>query len=126
MTCANRALNSHDIYKWHTDQRRAAGRPRASSFAGSTRAPHPAFEHIHEPGGFRRNYVLLRANEQGAAEPPQMLNSFIDFLLLYGHFVRVIWSLAKSHGTHHNVRRQEKTSRKMKTRIRRTMRKVLL
>lgn len=48
----------------------------------------PAFEHIHEPGGFRRNYVKLRANEQGA-EQPQMLNNFIDFLLLFGHFVSV-------------------------------------
>jgi hypothetical protein len=45
----------------------------------------PAFEHIHEPGGFRRNYVLLQANEQGAE--PQILNNFIDFLLLFGHFV---------------------------------------
>lgn len=56
------------------------------SFAGPSQAPHPAFEHIHEPGGFRRNYVILRANEQGEEEP-RMLNNFIDFLLLFGHFV---------------------------------------
>ncbi|KIK10232.1 hypothetical protein K443DRAFT_670855 [Laccaria amethystina LaAM-08-1] len=76
---------THDIYKWHADQRRQAGRIRSASFAGPSQPPPAAFEHIHEPGGFRRNYVILRANEQGAEEP-QMLNNFIDFLLLFGHF----------------------------------------
>ncbi|KAF8969229.1 transmembrane amino acid transporter protein-domain-containing protein [Flammula alnicola] len=80
-----RMVLMHDIYKWHTDQRRQAARVRSASFAGPSQTPHPAFEHIHEPGGFRRNYVLLRANEQGAEEP-QILNNFIDFLLLFGHF----------------------------------------
>lgn len=81
--------SSHDVYKWHADQTRNAGRARAVSFAGLPQQPDPTFEHIHEPGGFRRNYVKLRANEQGAEEP-QMLNNFIDFLLLFGHFVRHI------------------------------------
>ncbi|KAF9453490.1 hypothetical protein P691DRAFT_755544 [Macrolepiota fuliginosa MF-IS2] len=76
---------THDVYKWHADQRRQAGRARAVSFAGLPQQADPAFEHIHEPGGFRRNYVKLRANEQGAEEP-QMLNNFIEFLLLFGHF----------------------------------------
>ena len=58
---------------------------RSASFAGLSAPPDPAFEHIHEPGGFRRNYVLLQANEQGAE--PRILNNFIDFLLLFGHFV---------------------------------------
>jgi hypothetical protein len=84
-------FKSHDIYKWHADQRRQAARVRASSFAGPSQAPQPAFEHIHEPGGFRRNYVKLRANEQGE-EHPQMLNNFIDFLLLFGHFVCFIFA----------------------------------
>ncbi|KAG5637485.1 hypothetical protein H0H81_004408 [Sphagnurus paluster] len=75
---------THDIYKWEAGVRR--GRARAVSFAGSTAQPNPAFEHIHEPGGFRRNYVLLRATEQGAEEPPRMLNNFIDFLYIFGHF----------------------------------------
>jgi len=74
---------THDIYKWHADQQRV-GRMRSASFAGLSPPPDPAFEHIHEPGGFRRNYVLLQANEQGAE--PRMLNNFIDFLLLFGHF----------------------------------------
>lgn len=30
--------------------------------------------------------MKLRANEQGVDEPP-MLNNFIDFLTLFGHFV---------------------------------------
>ncbi|KAH8117950.1 transmembrane amino acid transporter protein-domain-containing protein [Phellopilus nigrolimitatus] len=53
---------THPIYKWQADQRRQAVRPRAAPL-------HPAFEHIREPGGFRRNYVILRANEQGIDEP---------------------------------------------------------
>ncbi|KAH8100834.1 transmembrane amino acid transporter protein-domain-containing protein [Cristinia sonorae] len=75
---------THSLYKWQADQRRAAARPRAASFAGSTAPPHPAFEHIHEPGGFRRNYVLLRAGERGA-EPP-VLRNFLEFLYIFGHF----------------------------------------
>jgi proton-coupled amino acid transporter len=82
---------SHDVYKWHADQQRHAGRARAVSFAGLPQQPDPAFEHIHEPGGFRRNYVKLRANEQGTEEP-QMLNNFIEFLLLFGHFVCILFS----------------------------------
>ncbi|KAF5367185.1 hypothetical protein D9758_003891 [Tetrapyrgos nigripes] len=75
---------THDIYKWHAQTRRQANRPRAASYAASTLTPDPAFEHIHEPGGFRRNYVLLKANEQG--EEPTILNNFIDFLYLFGHY----------------------------------------
>jgi solute carrier family 36 (proton-coupled amino acid transporter) len=80
--------HSHDIYKWQSHQRQqVVARSRAASFSGGRSAPvDPAFEHIHEPGGFRRNYVLLRANEQGA-EGPVVLNNFIDFLFIFGHFV---------------------------------------
>ncbi|THU81388.1 hypothetical protein K435DRAFT_972367 [Dendrothele bispora CBS 962.96] len=77
---------THDIYKWHANTRRQAiARPRSVSFTGSNQTPNPAFEHIHEPGGFRRNYVLLKANEQGTEEPT-ILNNFIDFLYLFGHY----------------------------------------
>lgn len=76
---------THDIYKWHTDQRRQAVRPRASSFSGSVAPLNPAFEHIHEPGGFRRNYVLMHANEHGGEER-RATNNFIDFLYIYGQF----------------------------------------
>lgn len=76
---------THDIYKWHASQRRQGARPRASSYAGSVAPPNPTFEHIHEPGGFRRNYVLLQANEQGVDER-RTTNNFIDFLYIYGQF----------------------------------------
>ncbi|KAG6919207.1 hypothetical protein DXG01_008505 [Tephrocybe rancida] len=74
---------THDIYKWHAGVSR--GRARAASFAGPSTQQDPAFEHIHEPGGFRRNYVTLRAIEQGTEEP-RMLTNFIDFLYIFGHF----------------------------------------
>ncbi|KAI0784285.1 transmembrane amino acid transporter protein-domain-containing protein [Abortiporus biennis] len=77
---------THSLYKWQADQRRASVRPRSASFAASTTsARHPAFEHIHEPGGFRRNYVLLRAHERGEQEP-HIARNFIEFLYLFGHF----------------------------------------
>lgn len=77
---------THNIYKWQADQRRGT-RPRAASFAGSTRSSvNPTFANIHEPGGFRRNYLLMRAHEQGE-EQPEMVSSFIEFLYLFGHFV---------------------------------------
>ncbi|KAJ3813712.1 vacuolar amino acid transporter 4 [Lentinula aff. lateritia] len=79
---------THDIYKWHLNAQRQARRVRSASFSAAARpAPDPAFEHIHEPGGFRRNYVLLRAgNEDGGEEPRVFVNNFIDFLFLFGHF----------------------------------------
>ena len=79
---------THDIYKWQSDQRRLA-RPRSSSFAGSTLSATRTFPNIHEPGGFRRNYLLMRAHEQGE-EQPEMVSSFIEFLYLFGHFVNNI------------------------------------
>lgn len=76
----------HDIYKYQSKQRQQA-RPRAASFTTQySSTTNPAFEHIHEPGGFRRNYVLLRNGPEGSGEDPQMLNNFVDFLYLYGHF----------------------------------------
>lgn len=77
---------THDVYKWHADQRRQAGRPRAASFAGSVTPSHPAFEHIHEPGGFRRNYVLLQSNGQGVYEDRRATNNFVEFLYIFGQF----------------------------------------
>jgi proton-coupled amino acid transporter len=77
---------THDIYKWNADQRRLAARGRAASLVAPRAAtPDPVFEHIHEPGGFRRNYVLMRATERGEDEPV-ILNNFIEFLYIFGHF----------------------------------------
>jgi len=81
---------THPIYKWQADKRKATTRSRAASFSGPSteplHSPHPAFEHIHEPGGFRRNYVMLRADDQGGDDLPVSSN-FIEFLYLFGHFV---------------------------------------
>ncbi|KAJ7214339.1 vacuolar amino acid transporter 4 [Mycena pura] len=78
---------THDIYKWQSsDQRKQTMRGRAASLVlPRQRTPDPAFEHIHEPGGFRRNYVLMRATERGGEEP-LVLNNFIEFLYIFGHF----------------------------------------
>lgn len=76
---------THDIYKWHTDQRRQAARPRAASYSGSVAPSNPAFEHIHEPGGFRRNYVHLQSNGQTLYER-RTTNNFIEFLYIFGQF----------------------------------------
>ncbi|KAI0925876.1 hypothetical protein AcV5_008488 [Taiwanofungus camphoratus] len=76
---------THNIYKWQADKRRQAARPRAASFSGSTTsAPDPAFQHIHEPGGFRRNYLLTHGDRDGVELPAP--RNFIEFLYLFGHF----------------------------------------
>ena len=93
-------FSRHNIYKWHAEKRKA--RARAVSFAGPSQVPDPAFEHIHEPGGFRRNYVLLRALEQGVTERP-ILNNFIDFLYLFGHFVGSLHSYPARYFTHNGT-----------------------
>ncbi|KZT73071.1 hypothetical protein DAEQUDRAFT_808609 [Daedalea quercina L-15889] len=77
---------THNIYKWQADKRRAAARPRSASFAGSTRSADPAFQHIHEPGGFRRNYLLLRRGDEATSQLPHVPRNFIEFLYLFGHF----------------------------------------
>ncbi|KAH9989449.1 transmembrane amino acid transporter protein-domain-containing protein [Russula vinacea] len=70
---------THGIYKWQQEQTRLS-RPRAVSFSGSTgQTQDPAFEHIHEPGGFRRNYVLLQGTVSEEREPPRMLNNLSTF-----------------------------------------------
>ncbi|KAJ7811099.1 transmembrane amino acid transporter protein-domain-containing protein [Mycena olivaceomarginata] len=62
----------------HADVRR-----RSSRLAQPRRIPRSTTS--TEPGGFRRNYVLMRANERGEDEPV-MLNNFIEFLYIFGHF----------------------------------------
>ena len=81
------SCSRHNIYKWQADKRRQAARPRSASYAGSTHVepPHPAFEHIHEPGGFRRTYVVMNDPERATDRP--MVRNFIEFLYIFGHFV---------------------------------------
>lgn len=46
----------------------------------------PTLAHIKEPGGFRRNFLVNKAQEQGL-EAPTMMRNVVDFLFIYGHFV---------------------------------------
>jgi len=80
--------HSHDLYKWQHDHR-----PRPTRSASFSHVPldrsvvlDPTLAHIKEPGGFRRNFVVNRAQEQGL-EAPTVLRNVVDFLFLYGHFV---------------------------------------
>jgi hypothetical protein len=82
---------SHDLYKWQQDHQRTTGGPqRSASFShlptDRTSTIDPSLAHIREPGGFRRNFVVNKAQEQGL-EPPTLVRNVVDFLFLYGHFV---------------------------------------
>lgn len=85
---------THDIYKWQAG--RDLGRARSASFSGRPPERHPAFEHIREPGGFRRNYLLLRADDNDLEDGTvshgnrRILATFIDFLYIFGHFVSLV------------------------------------
>lgn len=77
---------THGIYKYQQTSLRAARR--ASFSAPPVRrntSLDPSLAHIHEPGGFRRQFVINSARERGE-QAPRVLKSFVDFLYLYGHF----------------------------------------
>lgn len=91
---------THDIYKWQSDT--VLRRTRSVSYSGPQGNKHPAFEHIREPGGFRRNYLLLRSETQDSGDlehgngengRARMINNFIDFLYMFGHFVSMSTTL---------------------------------
>lgn len=64
--------------------------------------------------------MLLRANEQGTQEPPRMLNNFIDFLFIFGHFVRFISSDTSACAEHIPFRPVKILKKTMKTTRKRT------
>lgn len=78
-----------DIYRWaHQNRRKTTRRTRSESVhlpRTNTIDPEIDVEGIKEPGGFRR-FFLLRKAENSGQPPPRALRSFIDFLSLYGHF----------------------------------------
>uniref|UniRef100_V5EQL7 Amino acid transporter n=2 Tax=Kalmanozyma brasiliensis (strain GHG001) TaxID=1365824 RepID=V5EQL7_KALBG len=78
-----------DVYRWaHKNRRVSARRTRSESLhmpRTATIDPELDVQGIKEPGGFRRFFVVNRAEEQGRPAP-RALRSFIDFLSLYGHF----------------------------------------
>ncbi|WFD31628.1 hypothetical protein MSPP1_002667 [Malassezia sp. CBS 17886] len=78
---------TEDIYRW-AHQNRQARRPRRSSMhlpSTSDLQGTVDMDTLKRPGGFRRSYVVCNAAEQGKP-PPRALRSFVDFLMLYGHF----------------------------------------
>lgn len=78
---------TEDLYKW-AHQNRRPRRPRSESMHTlntSGLATDVDRDLIKQPGGFRRSFVLNQAAEQGKPAPRAM-RSFVDFLMLYGHF----------------------------------------
>ncbi|RXK38547.1 solute carrier family 36 (proton-coupled amino acid transporter) [Tremella mesenterica] len=80
---------THDLYKWQHDHDQQARLTRSASFShiplDRSAILDPTLAHIKEPGGFRRNFVVNRAHEQGL-EAPTMLRNVVEFLYFYGHF----------------------------------------
>ncbi|WWD18297.1 hypothetical protein CI109_102747 [Kwoniella shandongensis] len=78
---------THDLYKWQHEHRSRPVRSASFSHVPLDRSAilDPTLAHIKEPGGFRRNFVVNRAQEQGL-EAPTMVRNVVDFLFLYGHF----------------------------------------
>lgn len=76
-----------DVYRW-AHQNKRPRRPRSESMhvinPSSIDSPVER-DLVKQPGGFRRSYVLNQAVEHGKT-PPRALRSFVDFLMLYGHF----------------------------------------
>ena len=86
----------HDLYKWQHEHRVRPNRAASFSHVPLDRSAilDPTLAHIKEPGGFRRNFVAARAEEQGL-EAPTMARNVVDFLYLYGHFVRDLMTRCK-------------------------------
>jgi proton-coupled amino acid transporter len=94
---------TRQIYRWSAqqeeDQRQKMKRSQSFS-ADRARAHEPLLDinSIHQPGGFRRNFIRRAADQSPAPGPsgygtvtqkPQPVvftNNFLEFLTLYGHF----------------------------------------
>ena len=77
---------TEDVYRW-AHQNRPRPRRSESVFLPRTRDLDSGIDSdiLKQPGGFRRSYVMTHAAEQGKP-PPRALKSFVEFLMLYGHF----------------------------------------
>lgn len=77
---------TREVYKWQEDMDRdASARPRAQSFY-LPREETQEIQIMKEPGGFRRNYIRAKADQNGTRPPANFTRNFIDFLTIYGHF----------------------------------------
>ena len=77
---------TEDLYRW-AHQNRPRTRRTESVRLPRTRDLDSVIDSdiLKQPGGFRRSYVMAQAAEQGKP-PPRALKSFVEFLMLYGHF----------------------------------------
>lgn len=80
---------TRQLYRWQRDHEVDAAnksRTRSKSF-DMPRPVNPENANIKVPGGFRRNFISKRAQEQQQQNPPTFLTrNFIEFLSIYGHF----------------------------------------
>lgn len=112
--------NSHAIYKYQQSSLRPARRASFSApLPRRDTSIDPSLAHIHEPGGFRRQFIINSARERGQ-EAPRVLRSFVDFLYLYGHFVSSSVQSPKIIPNDLGLLRQEKISTRTKTRNQKT------
>ncbi|ORX93915.1 hypothetical protein K493DRAFT_330053 [Basidiobolus meristosporus CBS 931.73] len=81
---------THDIYKNIDPPQRPA---RSNSFSDSINSPYVNAENrksavglMREPGGFRRDYIVSKAQQQGKAPPAVATRSFMDYMYLFNHF----------------------------------------
>ncbi|KAK9768083.1 hypothetical protein K7432_001579 [Basidiobolus ranarum] len=80
---------THDIYKSIEPPQRQA---RSNSFSDTLNSPYVNSENrsavslMREPGGFRRDYIVNKAQQQGKAPPAVATRSFMDYMYLFNHF----------------------------------------
>ncbi|CAG8446432.1 3361_t:CDS:2 [Ambispora leptoticha] len=79
---------THEVYKWHQDvESEPLKRSRSKSlYLPRSELSDPHFSNIRQPGGFRRHYVSMKAQQEGKEPPNFFTENFIDFLTMYGHF----------------------------------------
>ncbi|CAO3626761.1 unnamed protein product [Cunninghamella blakesleeana] len=81
---------THDIYKWAEDAELGKHKRQRSQSVYLPRRNNeltePTLAHLKDPGGFRRHFVVHKANREGKKPPHWMTRTFVDFLALYGHF----------------------------------------
>lgn len=83
---------THDIYKWAEDAELGKHKRQRSQSVylpkrnNSLATAEPTLAHLRDPGGFRRHFVVHKANREGKKPPHWMTRTFVDFLALYGHF----------------------------------------
>ncbi|EIM19885.1 hypothetical protein E3Q22_02466 [Wallemia mellicola] len=86
---------THHLYAWERQHRNSTStRPRSMSFSNVQSAIESQSEteidhslgYLRHPGGFRRHHIVNKARERGDEEPEIASTTFVDYLLLFGHF----------------------------------------